>query len=68
MRRTYHRGPSFAVKIDGADNVLTLVYLSGAGYQYNTRGNESGHTFRGALQVGDKFRTGGHEYQIIEKL
>jgi len=62
-------GQQHKVKIDGKENTLTLIQSHGAnsdGHQYNTAGNESGHRFRRLLKKGDKFKTNGCNYEILD--
>lgn len=57
---------TFKVKIDGVPTTLTFDSHSGArGYQYLTPGATSSHAFREPLVPGQKFRTSGHDYEII---
>ncbi len=54
------------VTIDGEETTLTFDSFSGArGYQYLTPGNRASHAFRDKLQAGQRFRTGGHTYEIL---
>jgi phosphoribosyl-AMP cyclohydrolase len=56
------------VKINGVDEVLTLVYSNRNSFQYNTAGNKSAHTFSqriDKLLKGTKFRTSGNNYEIL---
>jgi len=59
----------YEVLIDGVKDTLTLVYRSGGGYQYNTNGNKSAHTFKYPLQnMPTKFINSGHEFEILKAL
>jgi|2_EtaG_2_1085320.scaffolds.fasta_scaffold130662_2 hypothetical protein len=58
----------YKVTIDGKPNILTLCNKSGSGYQYNTIGNKSGHSFPRPLRLGEKIKVNGHIYHIKEKL
>lgn len=54
------------VLIDGVYTPLTYDSFSGArGHQYLTPGNTSSHAFSQALFVGQKFRTNGHDYEVL---
>jgi len=57
------------VIIDGKQTTLTLDksdLYSARGYQYLTPGNASSHSFNQPLQAGQKFRTGGHTYEVLD--
>jgi len=63
------RGTTFRVKIDGVKTTLTFDSRSGSrGYQYLTPGATSSHAFREPLVPGQKFRTSGHDYEVLEHL
>lgn len=54
------------VLIDGVYTMLIYGSFSHAcGHQYLTPGNASSHAFQHALIVGDKFRTNGHDYEVL---
>lgn len=62
---------TYRVLIDGVETTLTYDRHSGArGYQYLTPGNTSSHAFTCRLSavVGSRFRTNGHEYEILGAL
>lgn len=44
----------------------TSTSESARGYQYLTPGNASSHSFNQPLQAGQKFRTGGHTYEVLD--
>lgn len=57
----------FKVKIDGVETTLTFEYASGSrGYEYHTPGHSSSHSFNDHPQKGQKFRTNGHLYEVLE--
>lgn len=57
---------TFKVKIDGVETTLTFDSVSGSrGYQYLTPGNAASHAFPHPLRVGKRFRTNGHDYEVI---
>jgi len=60
--------PKFKVTIDGKETVLTYMCRSHGGYQYNTPGNMSTHTFPFKLLNNAGFKINGHIYQVIEKI
>jgi hypothetical protein len=54
------------VLIDGVEHTLTYDRYSGnRGHQYLTEGNRASHAFPKALVAGMKFRTGGHDYEVL---
>lgn len=54
------------VRIDGVETTLTYNKFSGArGHQYLTPGATSSHAFSQTLQAGQRFRTNGHDYEIL---
>ena len=66
MRRTIASFDTHEVEIDGKPNTLTLASIRGDGArQYNTKGNESAHTFTFKLEKGMRFYTGGTSYKIL---
>lgn len=59
----------FHVTIDGVASTLTYDRHSGGrGHQYLTSGNAASHAFAQPLAVGQRFRTSGHRYEILEVL
>jgi hypothetical protein len=63
------RGTTFRVKIDGVKTTLTFDSHSGSrGYQYLTPGATSSHAFREPLVPGQKFRTSGHDYEVLGRV
>jgi hypothetical protein len=60
---------TFRVTIDGVPTTLTYDRHSGTrGHQYLTAGNAASHAFAQPLVVGQRFRTNGHHYEILEAL
>lgn len=57
---------SVEVLIDGVKTLLTLVRYSARGWEYHTPGNASNHTFQEPLRAGQRFRTNGHAYEVLE--
>ncbi len=57
------------ILIDNKMEVLTFVYVSGGGYQYNTIDNKSAHTFKCSLNAykrfNKEFKTNGHTYKFL---
>jgi hypothetical protein len=59
----------FRVKIDGVVTTLTFDSRSGSrGYQYLTPGATRSHAFREPLAPGQKFRTSGHDYEVLGRV
>jgi hypothetical protein len=57
---------TFRVKIDGVETTLTYDCYSGSrGHQYLTPGATASHAFTYKLTKGQKFRTNGHTYEIL---
>lgn len=62
-------GTTFRVKIDGVMTTLAFDNYSGSrGYQYLTPGATRSHAFREPLVAGKKFRTGGHDYEVLSRV
>ncbi len=54
------------VRIDGKETTLTFASYSGSrGYQYRTPGNTASHAFPWELAKGMRFRTNGHDYEVL---
>ena len=66
MNQEHRKSQPHRVKIDGVETTLTFDAFSGArGYQYLTPGNASSHAFARPLEAGQRFRTGGHDYEVM---
>lgn len=60
---------TYRVKIDGVETTLTFESRSGSrGYQYLTPDAASSHAFSELLQAGTRFRTNGHDYEVMERI
>lgn len=65
MIEAVNRKPHVVI-IDGEKTTLTFESFSGnRGYQYLTPGNTSSHAFNEPLIPGTKFRTNGHDYEVL---
>ena len=56
------------IKIDGIETTFSYRNNGTPFFQFNTEGNKEGHTFKDDLRLkpkGTKFRTNGHEYEIL---
>jgi hypothetical protein len=54
------------VKIDGCETTLTYDSFSGArGHQYLTLDHAASHAFNALLEDGQRFRTNGHDYEVL---
>ena len=57
---------AFQVRIDGEITWLRLHHISGSrGYCYLTPGNTREHHFQKPLEVGQRFTTSGHFYEVL---
>lgn len=60
---------TYKVLIDGVEDTLTYDRESGArGRQYLTNNNRASHAFSFKLEPGQKFRTNGHNYEVLGAL
>lgn len=63
MKPTYY----FKVRFDDVETTLTFDSHSHArGWQYMTPGNASSHAFLFELSKGQKFRTNGRLYEVLD--